>query len=78
MVNMNKQNIEELKINEFISYKNSLEHLKNTISQLLDRCKQDGINQNFSCNSEIVEMADRIKFISYKLYVLQNYLKEEK
>ncbi len=65
-------------LDEYKNYKNSLEHLKNTIDQLLNRCKQDGINQNFSCNSEIVEMADRIKFTSYKLYVLQNYLKEEK
>lgn len=65
-------------LDEYKNYKNSLEHLKKTIDQLLDRCKQDGINQNFSCNSEIVEIADRIKFISYKLYVLQNYLKEEK
>jgi len=70
--------MKQIILDEYVNYKNNLEHLKKTIDQLLDRCKQDGINQNFSCNSEIVEMADRIKFTSYKLYVLQNYLKEDK
>lgn len=65
-------------LDEFKNYKNDLEHLKKITIQLLNRCETDGIEQNFSCNSEISELADRVKFTSYKLYVLQNYLKEEK
>ncbi len=65
-------------LDEFKNYKNDLEHLKKITTQLLNRCESDGVNQNFSCNSEIVEIADRVKFTSYKLYILQNYLKEEK
>ena len=64
-------------LDEFKNYKNDLEHLKKITIQLLNRCEVDGIEQNFSCNSEISELADRIKFTSYKLYLLQNYLKEE-
>jgi hypothetical protein len=65
-------------LDEFKNYKNDLEHLKKITIQLLNRCETDGIEQNFSCNSEISELADRVKFTSYKLYLLQNYLKEEK
>jgi len=65
-------------LDEFKNYKNDLEHLKKITIQLLNRCEADGVEQNFSCNSEISEIADRVKFTSYKLYVLQNYLKEEK
>jgi len=74
---MNKNIIEQLKIDEFKNYKNDLQHLKKIVNILLERCEKDGLNQNFSCNSEIVEIADRVKFTSYKLYVLQNYIKEE-
>jgi hypothetical protein len=71
-------NLSEIKLQEFKNYKNDLEHLKKITNQLLTRCEKDGLNQNFSCNSEIVELADRVKFTSYRLYTLQNYLKEEK
>jgi hypothetical protein len=64
-------------LDEFKNYKNDLEHLKKITIQLLNRCESDGANQNFSCNSELSELADRVKFTSYKLYILQNYLKEE-
>lgn len=65
-------------LDEFKNYKNDLEHLKKITTQLLHRCENDGVNQNFSCNSELSELADRVKFTSYKLYLIQNYLKEEK
>ena len=71
----NKTKLLELELQEFKNYKNDLEHLKKITIQLLKRCETDGINQNFSCNSEIVEIADKVKFTSYKLYSIQNYLK---
>jgi len=69
--------INELLLDEFKNYKNDLEHLNKITNQLLSRCKSDGVLQNFSCNSEILELANRVKFTSYKLYLIQNYLKEE-
>lgn len=69
--------INELLLDEYKNYKNSLEHLKKTTDQLLDRCNKDGIAQNFSCNSEIIELANTVKFLSYKLYLIQNYLNKE-
>lgn len=67
-------NQQDLFLFEFKNYKNDLEHLKKIVNQLLDRCEKDGINQNFSCNSEISELGERVKFSSYKLYHMQNYL----
>lgn len=67
----------EIQLQEFKNYKNSLEHLKKVVSELLVRCEKEGLNQNFSCNSEVLELGERVKFTSYKLYTLQNYLKDE-
>ena len=64
-------------LDEFKNYKNSVEHLKKVVNELLARCEKDGLKQNFSCNSEVLELAERIKFASYKLYLIQNYLKDE-
>lgn len=73
----NRSKLLEVELQEYKNYKNDLEYLKKITTQLLKRCETDGINQNFSCNSEIVELADRVKFTSYKLYLIQNYLKED-
>ena len=70
-------NLPEVELQEFKNYKNDLEHLKKVVTELLVRCEKDGLKQNFSCNSEILELAERVKFTSYKLYLIQNYLKDE-
>lgn len=70
MVNMDK---DLLFLDEFKNYKNSLQHIKKIVDELISRSEKDGIQQNFSCNSEILDLAENVKFISYKLYVLQNY-----
>jgi len=62
---------------EFKTYKNDLEHIKKIVTQLIDRCNSQGIQQNFSANSEILELAEKVKFTSYRLYTLQNYIKGE-
>jgi len=67
----------KLLLDEFKNYKISVEALHKILNSLIDRNERDGVNQNFSCNSEITEIAERIKFISYKLYFLQNYNKEK-
>lgn len=66
-------NEQDLILSEFKNYKNDLEHLKKVVNQLLDRCQKDGTNQNFSCNSEISDLCERLKFSSYKLYYIKNY-----
>jgi hypothetical protein len=73
---MFKRNLKDVELNEFINYKNSLQHLKKITSDLLTRCEKDGLNQNFSCNSEIAELAEQVRFTSYKLYTIQNYILE--
>lgn len=74
---MFKQQLKDVELAEFVNYKNDLQHLKKIVSELLTRCEKDGLNQNFSCNSEIAEMAERVKFTSYKLYTIQNYIIEK-
>ena len=66
----------ELLLDEFKNYKICVESLHKILNSLIDRNNRDGLNQNFSCNSEVTELAEKIKFISYKLYFLQNYHKE--
>lgn len=67
----------EYLLNEFKNYKIAIEHLKKIVNELFDKCEKDGLKQNFSCNSEVLELAEKVKFTSYKLYVVQNYLKEK-
>lgn len=73
---MLKQKLKDVQLAEFVNYKNDLQHIKKIVSDLLTRCEKDGLNQNFSINSEIPELAERIKFMSYKLYTIQNYIIE--
>jgi hypothetical protein len=73
---MFKQKLKDVQLAEFVSYKNDLQHIKKIVSDLLNRCEKDGLNQNFSINSEIPELAERVKFMSYKLYIIQNYIIE--
>lgn len=73
----NTSKLPELELQEFKNYKNSLEHLKKIVSELLVRSEKDGLKQNFSCNSEVLELAEKVKFTSYKLYLIQNHLKGE-
>jgi hypothetical protein len=75
---MFKRILKDVELSEFLNYKNDLQHLKKVVSDLLSRCDADGLEQNFSCNSEITEIAERIKFSSYKLYTIQNYIIETK
>ena len=73
---MFKQKLKDVQLAEFVNYKNDLQHIKKIVSDLLIRCEKDGLNQNFSINSEIPELAERVKFMSYKLYTIQNYIIE--
>lgn len=73
---MFKQKLKDVQLAEFVNYKNDLQHIKKIVSDLLTRCEKDGLNQNFSINSEIPELAERVKFVSYKLYTIQNYIIE--
>ena len=69
--------IPEVELQEFKNYKNALEHLKKIVNELIIRCEKDGLKQNFSCNLEVLELAERAKFTSYKLYLIQNHRKGE-
>jgi hypothetical protein len=73
---MLKQKLKDVQLAEFVNYKNDLQHIKKIVSDLLTRCEKDGLNQNFSINNEIPELAERVKFMSYKLYTIQNYIIE--